>query len=217
MISRDVVSRLRRAEEEYYYMPGATTVGIRCTDGVVLASEKRVTYGFYMLSRSGRKVFRVTNRIGVAFAGILADMQTLTKLLRYYISLYELENKSPISVRAAAKLLSVILFNSRIMPYFAETIVGGIDDEGAHIFVLDPLGSLIEDKYAALGTGAKIAIGIIEDQYRDTITVKEGREIAIRAIKRAIERDAVSGDGIDILVITQNGTEEEFIPIPSST
>ena len=195
---------------------GATTIGLIIKDGVILASEKRVTYGYALLSRSGKKVFKITDRIGIACAGLIADMQAISRVLAAEVKLYELENLRRMPIRSVAKLLSYVLYSSRHTPYFAETLVGGVDDEGPHLFVLDPLGSLIEDKYAALGSGARIAIGIIESEYKDNLTENEGEKLAIKAIRTAIGRDAISGDGIDLLIITNSGTREKFIPIVTS-
>jgi proteasome beta subunit len=190
-----------------------TTVGIRARDGVVLAAEKRVSYGFYLMSKSGKKVYPITNRIGIASSGILADIQTIAKVIRANIANLEIETKTPVSVRAAAKLLSIILFQNKYMPYIAETMVGGIDEEGPRLFILDSWGSLIEDDYAALGNGARTAIGIIETGYSSEITVKEAKELAIKAIKEAIARDPTSGDGIDALTIASNGYVEDSIKL----
>ncbi len=199
--------------EEYYYMPGATVVGIKASDGVVLAAEKRVSYGFYMMSKAGKKVYLINDRAALAAAGIIADMQTLLRVVKYNVRLYELNSNLRLSVRGIAKLLSNILFNKRTMPYIVEVVVGGVDEEGPHIFVLDALGSLIEDKFTALGTGAKIAIGILEDEYRDDISVREARDLAVKVLERAISRDPVSGDGIDIAIVTKEGAREESIRI----
>ncbi|MDT7969441.1 MAG: proteasome subunit beta [Vulcanisaeta sp.] len=190
-----------------------TAVGVRASDGVVLAAEKRVAYGFTMFSRSGKKVFKVNDNIGIASIGILADMQVLTKIAKAYMSLYALDTKTRPSIRSAAKLLSYVLFSNRILPYFVEVLVGGVDDEGSHLFIMDSLGSLIEDDYAAVGTGTKLAIAILESGYRQGMSIKEARDLAIRAINQSISRDPVSGDGIDILTITGNGTTEETIPL----
>ena len=192
---------------------GATTIGLVVKDGVILASEKRVTYGYSLLSKSGKKVFKITDRIGIACAGLIADMQAISRTLAAEIKLYELENGRAIPIHSAAKLLSVILYNNRNMPYIAEILIGGIDNDGPHLFVLDAWGSVIEDKYAALGSGAKIAIGIIESEYNENLTIEKGENIAIKAVKTAIGRDAISGDGIDILTITNSGVKEKFIPL----
>jgi len=92
----------------------------------------------------------------------------------------------------------------------SETLVGGVDDIGSHLFVLDAIGSLIEDDYAALGSGATIAIGIVESGYRKDMAVDEASSLAVKAVRAAIERDALSGDGIDVLTITKRGAEERF-------
>ncbi|MEM1602156.1 MAG: archaeal proteasome endopeptidase complex subunit beta [Candidatus Bathyarchaeia archaeon] len=196
---------------QYVAIPGATTVGIVCSDGVVLASEKRVSYGNFVLSRVGKKVFKIADHIGAACAGLVSDMQILVREVSVYANLFKIEAGRPISVKAAAKVMSNLLFSSRLLPYITETIIGGVDEEGPSVYVLDLLGSTIPDKYAAVGSGAEIAIGVLEESYREGMTVEEGRDLAIRAIKSAISRDAMSGDGIDILIITKNGIKEESI------
>lgn len=196
---------------QYLTIPGATTVGIVCSDGVVLASEKRVSYGNFVLSRSAKKVFKVSDHIGAACAGLVSDMQILVREIGVYANLFKLETRRPISVKAAAKVMSNLLFSRRLIPYITETIIGGIDEEGPSLYVLDLLGSTIPDKYAAVGSGAEIAIGVLEGEYREGMTVEEGKKLAIKAIKSAISRDAMSGDGIDILIVTKNGISEESI------
>jgi proteasome beta subunit len=193
-----------------YWAVGATTVGVRVEEGVVLASEKRVSYGFTVTSKSAKKIFKISDHLGIACAGLIGDMQAIARSLRAELRLYELDTNRRMSVRAAAKLLANMLFSQRYMPLMSETLVGGVDDTGSHLFVLDAIGSLIEDDYAALGSGATIAIGILEAGYRKDMNVDEARGLAIKAVRAAIERDALSGDGIDVLAITKKGAEERF-------
>lgn len=191
------------------YVPGATTIGIVCSDGVVLASEKRMSYGYFVMSRASKKVFKITDRVGAACAGLMGDMQTLVREVAAYSSLHALETGRSVSVRATAKLMGNLLFRRRLFPYITQTIVGGVDENGPALFVLDPLGSVIEDKYASVGSGAELAMGILEAEYRSDITVEEAKELAKKAIKAAIARDVGSGDGVDLLVITKDGVKEE--------
>ncbi|MGQ9759244.1 MAG: archaeal proteasome endopeptidase complex subunit beta [Candidatus Methanomethylicaceae archaeon] len=191
---------------------GATTVGIVCKDGIVLASEKRISYGYSIMSKAGKKVFLVNERIGVAFAGLVSDAQAILRRLGAEVMLYELDHHKRMSVRSAAKLLANILYSQRYYPVFTETIIGGVDEEGNKLFVLDQLGSLIEDKFAALGTGGAMAISVIEGGYKNGIDVSEGKELAVKAVRSAISRDVASGDGIDVVVISKDGAKEEFFP-----
>ena len=195
----------------YAWMPGATTVGVVFSGGVILASEKRVTYGYFIMSKGGKKVFKVTDRIGVACAGLVGDMQILAKEMEVQANLYSMDVGREISVRSASKLMANVLFNRRYAPLITQTIVGGLDEEGPSLYVLDVLGSLIPDKYAAVGSGTEIAIGVIEEGYKETMDAHEAKELVIRSIKSAISRDSMSGDGIDILIITEEGIAEESI------
>ena len=199
------------AQQRFLYMPGATTVGIVCSEGVVLASEKRVSYGYFVMSKTGKKVFKITDRIGAACAGLVSDMQILIREAGAYASLFKYEAKRPMSVRAAAKLVANLLFERRLFPLITQTIIGGVDEDGPSLYVLDLLGSVIPDKYAAVGTGAEIAMGVLEAGYRDGMSLEEAKELAVKAMRSAISRDAMSGDGADMLIITKNGVEEESI------
>ncbi|ADM28716.1 proteasome endopeptidase complex, beta subunit [Ignisphaera aggregans DSM 17230] len=190
---------------------GATAVGIKVNDGVVVAAEKRISYGGYIVSRAGKKVFRIADHMVIAAAGLFADMQSLSRIISAEIMYRELLSSSKMRVRAAAKLLSAILYSYKLMPFLSEIIFAGFDEEGYHLYVLDPVGSIIEDDYAAIGTGASIAIGVIESEYKNTLTIDQATELAIKSVKAAISRDAVSGDGIDIAVVTNNGINERSI------
>ncbi|MCW4018621.1 MAG: archaeal proteasome endopeptidase complex subunit beta [Candidatus Bathyarchaeota archaeon] len=193
------------------WIPGATTVGVVCQDGVILASEKRVSYGYFIASKGGKKVFKITDKIGAACAGLVSDMQVLVRDVEANANLFSMDVGRPISVRASAKLMSNILFNRRMAPLITQTIVGGIDAEGPSLWVLDVLGSVLPDDYAVVGSGTEIAMAVIEGGYRKDLTVADGKNLVTRAIKSAISRDTMSGDGIDLLVITKEGATEETV------
>lgn len=195
-----------------YYIPGATTIGVVCKDGVVLASERRVSYGYFIMSKSGKKVFKITDKIGAACAGILADMQILTREVTAHLNIYSFEREQSVTVRTAAKLMGSVLFERRYFPYLAQTIVGGMDEGGPKLFVLDPLGSVIEDKFTAVGSGAEIAMGLLESDFKDGMTVEDAKGLVRKAIKAASARDIASGEGLDMLIITDKGIREEHEP-----
>lgn len=201
----------KQAQNGYMWVPGATTVGVVFTEGVVLASEKRVSYGNMIMSRGGKKVFKLTDHIGAACAGLVSDMQILAREMEAYTKLFDLDVGRSISVRSAAKLMSNLLFGRRMAPLITQTLVGGVDDEGPSIYVLDVLGSVIPDKYSVVGSGTEIAIGVIEEGYKDNLSMEEAKELATKAIKSAISRDVMSGDGIDFLIITKNEATEESV------
>jgi proteasome beta subunit len=193
----------------YAWIPGATTIGLTFKEGIILASEKRVSYGYLVVSKTGKKVFKITDLIGAASAGLVSDMQVLIREVEAYVNLFRLDSGRPISVRSTAKLMSNILFNRRLAPLITQTIVGGIDDEGPSLYSLDPLGSVVSDKYTVVGSGTEIAMGVVEEGYKENMSEQEAKELVVRAMKSAISRDIMSGDGTDFLIITKNGMQEE--------
>jgi proteasome beta subunit len=194
-------------------LPGATTVGLVCKDGVILASESRYSYGYFIVSNTAKKVFKITENIGAACAGLVGDMQVLMKEAAIYSSIYTHERERDVSVRSAAKIMGNLLFQRKFIPYITQTIVGGVDEEGPSLFVLDLMGSVIDDKYATVGSGAEVAVGVFESDYRDDLSIDEGRDIAIKALKASLARDAASGGNLDIMTVTKEGIKEEIIKV----
>lgn len=199
----------KQAQDGYMFIPGATTIGLTFKDGVILASEKRVSYGYLVVSKTGKKVFKITDHIGAACAGLVSDMQVLVREVSAYGNLFDLDVGRAISVRAAAKLMSNLLFSRRLAPLITQTIVGGVDEEGPSIYSLDPLGSVLPDKYTVVGSGTEIAMGVVEESYKDNMSADEAKDLVMRAMKSAVSRDIMSGDGIDFLIITKDGIQEE--------
>jgi proteasome beta subunit len=199
----------KQAQGEYMAIPGATTVGVVFKDGVILASEKRVSYGYLVVSKTGKKVFKITDRVGAACAGLVSDMQELIREVSAYGNLFSLDVGRPMSVRSAAKLMSNLLFSRRLAPLITQTIVGGFDDEGPSLYSLDPLGSVLPDKYTVVGSGTEIAMGVVEDGFKENMDLEAAKELVIRGMKSAISRDIMSGDGVDFLIITKDGIAEE--------
>lgn len=194
----------------FEYMPGATVVGITYKDGVLLAAEKRVSFGHFVVNKNIKKTFPVTNHVGAACAGMVADMQVLVRQVEALAKIRKLETRREVAPNSVAKLMSVIMFERRYFPLLTQVIVGGVNGK-PEIYTLDPLGSVLPDEYAAVGTGAEMALGIMDAEFKPNMTEDKAKDLAVRAIKSAIQRDSASGDGIDVLFVSRNGTREETI------
>jgi len=191
-------------------MPGATAVGISYDNGIILASEKRVSYGNFVVNKNTKKTFSVTNQVGAACAGMVADMQVLVRQVGALAKIRKLETRRNVAPNSIAKLMSVIMFERRFFPLLTQVIVGGIEIK-PEIYTLDPLGSVLPDEYASVGTGAEMALGILDAEYKPNMSEEKARELAVKAIKSSIQRDSSSGDGIDLLLITTKGAREESL------
>jgi proteasome beta subunit len=191
----------------YMYMPGATAVGIACKDGVVCASEKRIAFGHMLVSKSTRKTFQITPHVGAACAGLVADMQLLSLQITALAKIRRMETRRDVPPNTIAKMMSNMMYERRFFPLLTQVIVGGMVDKPA-IYTLDPLGSVLPDRYAAVGTGAEMALGVLDPKYADDMDIEAGVDLAKRAIRAAAQRDAASGDGLDVLVIDGNGSKQ---------
>jgi proteasome beta subunit len=196
----------------FEFMPGATVVGISYNDGVLLAAEKRVSFGNFVVNKNIKKTFSVTDHVGAACAGMVADMQVLVRQVEALAKIRKLETRRNVPPNSVAKLMSVIMFERRYFPLLTQVIVGGINQK-PEVYTLDPLGSVLPDDYAAVGTGAELALGIMDAEFKPDMSEEKVRELATRAIKVAIQRDAASGDGIDILYVTRSRHREETISL----
>ena len=190
---------------------GATVVGIKCSDGVVVATDSLITWGTFVLTDKGVKAFKLSDTIVLASAGLTSDYQMLVNRLKAQIKLYELNQKKEISVKALSKMLANTLYARRMAPLYAQTVVVGVDDDGPQLYGLDMGGSLIPDDFTATGTGTASAFGVLEDTYKPTLTVKDAEEIAINAVRAGIARDAQSGGEIRVMSVTQNGVTERVV------
>ena len=187
----------------FQFMPGATAVGISYNRGVILAAEKRVAFGNFLVNKNTKKTFAVTELVGAACAGMIADMQVLVRQVGALAKIRKLETRRNVAPNSIAKMMSVIMFERRFFPLLTQVIVGGLEHD-PQIYTLDPLGSVLPDKYAAVGTGAEMALGILDSEYKDNLPEEKASNLAVKAIKSSIQRDASSGDGIDILTINQD-------------
>ena len=185
-------------------LKGTTTIGLVCKDGVVLASERRATMGYFIASKDAPKIYQISDTVGMTTAGSVGDAQRLVRSISVESSLYQMRTQEPMSIRAMANLLSTVLSSHRMMPLYVQLLIGGVDKNGPHIYSLDAIGGKLEEQRAvSTGSGSPIAYGILEDQYRDGITTEEGAGLAVRALHNVMKRDAASGDGIDVMIITK--------------
>jgi len=189
-------------------LKGTTTIAVVCKDGVILASDTRVTMGFYVAHKQGKKVYKIDDHLAMTIAGTVADAQRTVDILTANAQLYKLNIGRPLPVSSAARLIANLLFSARYAPLLTQVLIGGVDDTGPHVFSLDPFGSLTEEKYVATGSGSPIAYGVLEDKYREGTSVEELLPIIVKAVNSAMKRDAASGDNFNVAVIDAKGYRE---------
>ena len=198
-------------------------VGIVCKDGVVLGADRRATAGTIVMSKTAKKIEKITDYIAIAGTGGVADIQLTLKIASAELRLQELRTKTKPSVKSAAHLLAMLTYRGIRTPSMIPSIVGsllaGVDEDGkSYLFTIEPAGSVQEvtDFDANFSSGMPYIIGLLESEYKKDINIKEGIELAKKCLKSSTQRDIGSGNGIDIYSITKAGIKhevsEEIIP-----
>lgn len=188
------------------YMKGTTTVGIQCTDGVIIAADQRATMGFLIADKDAVKVHKIDDHLGLTIAGGVGDNQQLIRILKAEANLYKLQTK-PMPVSAAATLLSNLLNQYKMYPFLTQLILGGYDTE-PRLFELDMVGGMAKKDYCSTGSGSPVAYGVLEDAYRTGLSVEDGKKVVAKALKSALARDAATGNGVSMATITKDGFRE---------
>ncbi len=188
---------------------GTTTCALTCKDGVVLAADTRASAGFFIADRHVMKIQKVDDHLGMTIAGGVADAQNLVDLMRYNANIFRLQNKEPMPIKSAARLVSNVLFNQRYFPYYVQLIMAGYTaKEGPQIYNIDLFGSLSTEKFISTGSGSPVAYGYLESEYKEGLSVNEAYKVAMHTIAAAIRRNAGTGDNINVVIVDKNGWRE---------
>jgi proteasome beta subunit len=164
--------------------------------------------GFYVAHKFGKKVYKIDDHLGMTIAGTVADAQKVVDILTANAKLYRINLNRPMPVKSAARLVANLLFSARYIPLATQVLVGGVDDTGPHVFNLDPFGSLTEEKSVSTGSGSPVAYGILEDKFKEDMTVDEALPIVMKAVNAAMKRDVASGNSYNVTVIDKMGYRE---------
>jgi proteasome beta subunit len=191
------------------YMKGTTTVGIVCSDGVIVGADSRATMDTFIASTEARKVWMIDQNLAMTIAGAVGDAQEIIRILKIQNEIYKMNESRPMSPKSAATLLSIILQENKMMPFYVQLIVAGVDDDKGYVYNLDALGGFTEEKFTSTGSGSLTALGYLEEAYKPGMTVKDGVKLAAKALSIAMRRDSATGNNITVSVITKaNGYVE---------
>ncbi|MEM3415864.1 MAG: hypothetical protein QW719_00800 [Candidatus Micrarchaeaceae archaeon] len=190
-------------------MKGTTTVGIICSDGVVMGADSRATMDTFIASSEAIKIYKIDENIAMTIAGGVGDAEYLVKFLKMQNELYKMNEGKPLAPNSATSLFHIVLQESKMMPYFVQLIIGGIDDNGPELYSIDFFGGYTkESKFTSTGSGSLTALGYLEDAFKPENTVAMSVKIAAKALKIAMKRDSATGDHMKIVSITKDGYKE---------
>ena len=183
-----------------------TTIVAAATDGaVVMAADQRMSLGGqFTANKNVEKIAPVHPTGALAISGAVGPAQDAVRSIRAEADLYRARRGGTMSMRALSRTAGQVVRGLPIAP-----ILAGVDDEGGHVYELDGGGSVMEDVYAAGGSGMQVAYGVLEGRFDPEASLSDATETAVDAVEAASERDTASGDGVTVATITADGVEIE--------
>lgn len=190
---------------------GTTTLGIVCKDGIVIAADKRATLGGFIAAKDVDKVVQITDSIAITTAGSVSEIQLFIKLLRAELTLKNIKTNRTSTVKEAANISARMVYETA-RQYFAGVthfLLAGYDKQGTHLYEIYADGTLVEVKdFVSSGSGSPMVFGILEHAYKDSITVKDAEDLAVKAVSASMQRDSFSGNGIDVMTIGKDNIKK---------
>ncbi len=189
---------------------GTTTLGILCSDGVVIGSDMRASMDTFIASTEAIKIYKISDNLGITIAGGVGDAEYLVKLLKVQNEMYMMDEGKTLSPTAATSLLSIILQENKMFPYLVQLILAGVNGKGVpELYNIDPLGGYTkESKFTATGSGSLTALGYIEGVYTPDMATADAAKHVLKGLKIAMRRDSATGDGTRVVAITKKGYKE---------
>ena len=168
---------------------GATILGIKCPEGVVLGAEETVEP--LEESESSWKIFRIDDHIGAAIVGLSSDARVLIDQARIYAQSNRLTYDEPIDVEVVTKRICDIqqLYTQHagVRPFGVSLIFGGVDKTGCRLFATHPSGTYRGHKAIAVGAGKETVMNILKEEYREDMNLEDTIKLAVKCLVKALE------------------------------
>ncbi len=182
-----------------------TTVGIKTPEGIVLATDRRATMGYYVADKDVVKIEPLGDNAAITIAGSVAQAQAYAHSLRLNLDYTRARRGWDLSPKELAKLASYHI--QRSGGVYGQFILAMRDDKATHLFDVGGDGSLISKKdFTVTGSGTGPAVGVMESQDWDKITtIAAATEACQKAIKASAQRDVASGNGLVVYTLPNEG------------
>ncbi|PIA14790.1 N-terminal nucleophile aminohydrolase [Coemansia reversa NRRL 1564] len=189
---------------------GSAVVAMIGKDCVAIAADKRLGQRALTVSTDFQKVFPITDRTYIGLAGLATDVKTLHERFRMRVNLYKHREERTIEPKTFSHLVSHMLYERRFGPYFVEPVIAGLDKNNQpFICNMDLIGCInYADDFVVAGTADNNLFGMCESLWEPDLGPDELFETISQSLLNAVDRDAMSGWGAVVHIITPNGVIE---------
>jgi len=195
---------------------GSTTIGIVCSDGVILVADKRIVDSL-VVPESVEKVWEIDGHIGAAASGILSDARVLIERAQLKAQQHRVTYDSEIDTLTIVKdicdLKQICTQSGGLRPFGVSILVGGIDNGDAKLYETDPTGIFFQYRATAIGEGEVEVEEILHKEYKPEMTIEDGLKLSLKALKKVLG-DNFNVERIDAAYITK--AEKDLKRFPKS-
>lgn len=190
---------------------GSSVIGIRCADGVVLASDTLASYGSLARFRDVSRLHAASDNCAIGVGGDLSDMQEiLTMLGKVRTEEHCMDDGYKLGPKALYSYLTRVMYNRRnkMDPLWNSVVFAGCDEEnGPMLSTVDLCGGHFESEVIATGYGLHMGLPLLRNAWKKEMTVAEGLVVLEDIMKVLYYRDARTIDRIQTAVVTKEGVK----------
>lgn len=185
---------------------GSTAIGMVCKDGVLLVTDKRLVSKL-LVKDSVEKIWQVDDHIASTASGILSDARVLVEHARVKAQQHRVTYNNEVDTLSVVKdicqLKQVCTQSGGLRPFGVSMLVAGVDETGPRLFETDPIGIYFRYRAIAIGEGDDEVNEVLEKEYKESITIEKGLNVAVKALKKALGKD-FNAAGIDAVYIKKD-------------
>ena len=168
---------------------GSTAIGITCSDGALLVTDKRIVNSL-IIPESVEKIYQIDDHIQATASGILSDARVLIERAQVKAQQHKVTYDSDIDTLTIVKdicdLKQMTTQSAGFRPFGVSILVAGIDNKTPKLFETDPTGIYFQYSATAIGEGEVEVEEILKKEYSPNITIEEGLKLAVKALKKVL-------------------------------
>jgi proteasome alpha subunit len=188
---------------------GSTAIGVVCSDGVLLVTDKRILDKL-VVPESVEKIFQVDEHIGATASGILSDARVLIERAQLTAQQHRVTYDTPIDTLSIVKdicnLKQICTQSGGLRPFGVSILVAGMDRDGPVLFETDPTGIFFQYKATVIGEGEAEIEEVLHKQYKDSMTIDDALKISLQALSKVLDK-GFSIDRVDAAYISAKTKE----------
>jgi len=169
---------------------GGTSLAVKAKNGVVIATEKKLP-STLIDHTSFQKISLITENIGMTYSGMGPDARVLIKKGQKKAQQYFRTYKENIPVNQIVKEMAAVMQeytqSGGVRPFGVSLLIAGFDEQGPHLFQVDPSGSYWAWKASAIGKNMINANTFLEKRYQENGELDDAVHTAILTLKEGFD------------------------------